>query len=68
LSASFRTSPADSESVEPFVFGKNLVDYCDNPHYRIRFVILIWSQIVLEEVHIGYSKAGGHGGGMGDMY
>jgi len=35
----------------------NTVDYFYNPHYGIRFVILTWSQIILEEVHMGYSKA-----------
>src|SRR5271163_580031 len=25
--------------------SSNTEDYCYNPHYRIRFVILIWSQI-----------------------
>src|SRR6266550_3329691 len=33
------------------------MDYCYNPHYRIRFVILIWSQIIFGEVQMGYSQA-----------
>jgi hypothetical protein len=34
-----------------------IVDYLYNPHYRIRFVILIWSQIIFGEIQMGYSKA-----------
>jgi TetR/AcrR family transcriptional repressor of nem operon len=33
------------------------VDYRYNPYYRIRFVILIWSQIIFVEVQMGYSQA-----------
>src|SRR6202046_4378329 len=33
------------------------MDYCYNPHYRIRFVILFSSQIIFGEVQMGYSQA-----------
>jgi hypothetical protein len=33
------------------------VDYFYNPYYRIRFVILIRSQIIFEELQMGYSQA-----------
>jgi TetR/AcrR family transcriptional repressor of nem operon len=36
---------------------RGTVDYCYNPYYRIRFIILIWSQVILEEVQMGYSQA-----------
>jgi TetR/AcrR family transcriptional regulator, transcriptional repressor for nem operon len=34
----------------------NIVDYCYNPHTGL-VVILIWSQIIFEEVQMGYSQA-----------
>src|ERR1700751_3051936 len=37
--------------------SSNTVDYCYNPHYTIRFVILIWSQIIFGRFRWGIPRS-----------